>query len=57
MDNKVITPAAHVPTAINIADLHTKSVSRQVVEALRPKAKGYDPLWTDALFHGADKTD
>jgi len=49
VNNAHITDVMHVPTKINISDLHTKSVARQTVQMLVPKANGYDPTWTHVL--------
>ena len=49
VDDAHITEVLHVPTKINIADLHTKSVARQTIKELVPKANGYEPEWTTDL--------
>ena len=39
----------HVRTKLNIADLHTKSVSKEVMDTLLRKACGYDPPWYEEM--------
>ena len=45
-----------VRSADNIADLFTKSISRQVLERLLAKVLGYDPdpKWMELLFEQND---
>ena len=48
--NKGIITVPHVSTDENIADLHTKSVTRQTVEKLLKRACGYEALWLPQLY-------
>ena len=49
-NGELIVP--HVATKQNVADLHTKSVPREVIRALRDKACGYDPAWLASMHEG-----
>lgn len=51
---EIVVP--HVSTKDNIADLHTKSVSKEVVHMLRAKACGYEPRWLEELVKGHPST-
>lgn len=47
-----IITVPHVSTKHNIADLHTKSVTRETTQSLVEKACGHDPQWLHKLYNG-----